>query len=291
MNELYTLLIQPFYDYGFMRRALVSCLCIAISGAPLGVFLVLRRMTLVGDGMAHAILPGVSLAFLFAGVSLWHMTIGGLITGLQVAIGAALLTRHTPIREDASFTGIYLLSLATGVLIISSKGSNVDLLHVLFGNVLAIDPDTLQMVLMITSFSLVALSIMYRGLIIECYDPGFMKAVRGKGSLYHQLFLALLVFNLVAAFQAMGSMMALGLMILPAIAARLWARNIDHMIIAALIIAILSTIGGLLWSFHTDMASGPTIVIVIGIIYAISILFGPTGGVFWKLLPHKHLSH
>src|SRR5215475_7077578 len=109
--SLYDLAFAPFMDYGFMRRALVACVALAIGGAPLGVFLVLRRMALVGDAMSHAILPGVSLAFLCFGLSLWPMTLGGLLAGLLVALAAGAVTRFTPLKEDASFTGSYLLSL------------------------------------------------------------------------------------------------------------------------------------------------------------------------------------
>src|SRR5271154_379699 len=132
---LYAYAFQPFVDYGFMRRALAACAALALGGAPLGVFLVLRRMALVGDAMSHAILPGVSLAFLFFGLSLWAMTLGGLLAGLLVAFAAGVVTRLTPLKEDASFTGAYLISLALGVLILSMHGNSIDLMHVLFGNV------------------------------------------------------------------------------------------------------------------------------------------------------------
>ena len=136
-------LYTPFADYGFMRRALVACAALSVGGAPLGVFLVLRRMTLAGDAMAHAILPGVSVAFLLFGLALLPMTIGGLIAGLVVALSAGAITRLTKLKEDASFTGAYLLSLAAGVLIISTTGSSIDLMHVLFGNILAVDNESL----------------------------------------------------------------------------------------------------------------------------------------------------
>src|ERR1700722_3024575 len=117
MMTLYEYALQPFIDYGFMRRALTACAAPAVGGAPLGVFLVLRRMALAGDAMSHAILPGVSLAFLVFGLSLWPMTIGGLLAGLLVALAAGAITRLTQLKEDASLTGTYMLSLAAGVLI------------------------------------------------------------------------------------------------------------------------------------------------------------------------------
>ena len=127
-------LIAPFADYEFMRRALVGAFALALAGAPLGVFLILRRMSLSGDAMAHGILPGAAIGYLVAGLSLPAMTIGGVLAGFAVAIGAGAVARATILREDASLAAFYLLSLALGVTLVSARGSNVDLMHVLFGS-------------------------------------------------------------------------------------------------------------------------------------------------------------
>lgn len=286
---LYDLLASPFVDYGFMRRALAACACIAVGGAPLGAFLVLRRMTLIGDAMSHAILPGASLAFLFTGIALWPMTVGGLIAGLTVALLAGAIARLTPLKEDASFTGIYLLSLAIGVMIISVKGSTVDLIHVLFGNVLAVNNDSLLLVGSIATFSLLTLAVIYRPLVVECFDPTYLRTQHSSGAFYHLLFLVLVVLNLVSAFQALGTLMALGLMVLPAIAARMWTRELDRTLILSITLALTSTYCGLLISYHLNVPSGPAIVLVAGGIYIVSLLAGRHGGIMMRLLPHTHL--
>ncbi len=139
--NLYDFLLAPFVDYGFMRRALVACLALGIGSGPVGVLLMLRRMSLVGDAMSHAILPGAAVGFLFAGLSLPAMGLGGLVAGLAVALLSGFVSRTTVLREDASFASFYLASLASGVLLVSLRGSNIDLLHVLFGTILAIDDD------------------------------------------------------------------------------------------------------------------------------------------------------
>jgi zinc/manganese transport system permease protein len=288
---LYEYAFQPFADYGFMRRALAACAALAVGGAPLGVFLVLRRMTLVGDAMSHAILPGVSLAFLLFGLSLWPMTLGGMLAGLLVALAAGAITRLTQLKEDASFTGIATVSLAAGVLLISVHGSPIDLMHVLFGNVLAVDRQSLLLVTGIASFSTLMLAVLYRGLVIECFDPGFMRAVRGRGSIMHQLFLMLLVLNLVAAFQAIGTMMALGIMVLPAIAARFWTKNIDMAIAASIGIAFCSAYAGLLFSYHYNLPSGPAIVLTSGMLYLFSVLFGWHGSIAARFFSRKHFAN
>ncbi len=288
--SLYEYVIQPFAEYGFMSRALVACVALAVGGAPLGVFLVMRRMTLVGDAMSHAILPGASLAFLLFGVSLWPMTLGALAAGVLVAAAAGAAARFTHLKEDASFTGMYLLSLAAGIMIISLKGSAVDLMHILFGNVLAVDSQSLILVTGIATLSALTMAAVYRGLVLECFDPGYLRAIRARGEWMHQLFLLLLVLNLVAAFQALGTLMALGLIVLPAISSRFWMRGMDGAIIFSVCCAIFSAMSGLLLSYHYSLPSGPAIVMMAGGIYVVSVLFGLQGSIAARCLPHKHLA-
>ena len=272
---LYALLIEPFADFGFMRRALVACMALGLGSGPIGVLLMLRRMSLMGDAMSHAILPGAAVGFLISGLSLPAMGVGGLVAGLAVALLSGVVSRTTILREDASFASFYLTSLALGVLIVSLRGSNIDLLHVLFGTILAIDGQALVLIAGITSVTAVA--VIYRPLVVECFDPGFLRSVGGRGSLYHQLFLLLVVANLVAAFQALGTLMAVGLMMLPASVARLWATTLPGMIAVATIVAALSGFIGLVVSFHVSLASGPTIVLTASLFYVASVLFGRGG--------------
>jgi zinc/manganese transport system permease protein len=284
----YSVFIAPFVDYGFMRRALVACFALGLGSAPIGVLLMLRRMSLVGDAMSHAILPGAAVGFLVAGgLSLPAMGLGGLIAGLSVALLSGWISRTTALREDASFASFYLTSLALGVLIVSLRGSNIDLLHVLFGTILAIDDKALYLVGGISSLTLVLLALVYRPLVAECFDPGFLRAVGGHGSAYHFLFLFLVVLNLVAGFQALGTLMAVGLMMLPAAVARLWAQSLPAMFLTAAGTAIISGYLGLVASFHYGVASGPAIILTASIIYGISLLFSPTGAVR-RLFPRPH---
>src|SRR5260370_40616353 len=139
---MYNALIAPFTEFEFMRRALAGVIALALGGAPIGVFLMLRRMSLVGDAMAHAILPGAAIGFLISGLNLFAMTFGGLIAGFTVAILAGGVARTTELKEDASLRAFYLGPLALGVTNVSIKGTNIDLLHVLVGHILAKDRPT-----------------------------------------------------------------------------------------------------------------------------------------------------
>ncbi|WP_137132280.1 metal ABC transporter permease [Rhizobium sp. FY34] len=285
----YEIFLAPMVDYGFMRRALVACLCLALGSGPMGVFLMMRRMSLMGDALSHAVLPGAAIGYLVAGsLSLTAMGIGGLVAGLSVALLSGAVSRATVLSEDASFASFYLASLALGVLIVSLRGSNIDLLHVLFGTILAIDTQALVLIGAITSVTLLVLALIYRPLVAECFDPGFLRAVGGRGPLYHIAFLALVVLNLVASFQALGTLMAVGLMMLPAAIAQLWSRNLPRMLAIAALTAFISGYLGLIASYHLEIASGPTIIMVAAIIYGASIFIAPSG-LARRYFPRPHL--
>jgi zinc/manganese transport system permease protein len=286
---LYTILIAPFADFEFMRRALVGVLALALGAPPVGVFLMLRRMSLIGDAMAHAILPGAAIGFLLAGLSLFAMAGGGLIAGFAIAVGAGLIARATTLKEDASLAAFFLISLALGVTIVSVKGTNVDLLHFLFGSVLAVDDPTLILIVSIASVSLIMLALIWRPLVLECVDPGYLHSVSRAGGPAHIAFLALVVMNLVGGFQALGTLLAVGMMMLPAIIARFWAREVTIMIAVAIGTAALSGYAGLLVSYHANLPSGPAIILTAGALYAVSVIAGPVGGVVWLALPRRHL--
>src|SRR3974390_2617974 len=181
---IYDALVAPFIEFEFMRRALVAVVALSLGAAPIGVFLMLRRMSLVGDAMAHAILPGAAVGFLLSGLNLF-----------AVALLAGVVARTTDLKEDASLATFYLASLALGVTIVSVKGTNIDLLHVLFGNILAMDDQTLLVVAFHATITLVVLAVIYRPLVIESVDPVFLRTVSRAGAPSPLLFLALVVIN------------------------------------------------------------------------------------------------
>lgn len=286
---MYDLLIAPFVDYEFMRRALAGSVVIAIGGAPVGVFLMLRRMSLMGDTMAHAILPGAAIGFLLSGLNLFAMTAGGLIAGLAVALSAGAVARLTQLKEDAALAAFFLVSLALGVTIVSMRGTNVDLLNFLFGSVLALDNETLLMMATITTISLVIFAVIWRPLVLESVDPGFLRSVSRAGGPAHIAYLMLVVMNLVAGFFALGTILSVGIMIVPAAIGRFWARDVSTMILVAIGAGVFSGVAGLVISFHAGTPSGPTIILVAGALYILSVFLGRVGGVVLRLWPRRHL--
>jgi zinc/manganese transport system permease protein len=268
-------LIAPFTDYIFMRKALAGTCVLSVSACPVGVFLMLRRLSLTGDAMAHAILPGAALAFFLYGLAIVPMTLGGLAAGLIVALAAGVVSRATILTEDASLASFYLISLAAGVLLVSLKGS--------------LDDQALILIAGVATVTLLGLAVFWRPLFAECVDPGFLRSVSSAGPVAHVVFLVLVVLNLVAGFQALGTLLAVGLMMLPAASARLWFRGLEAMCAGAIAIGIVSSIMGLLLSYHFSLASGPTIILVIGAIYVSSIILAPRGA-FAGRFRRKHLT-
>ena len=272
-----------------MRRALAGTIALAFGAGPIGVFLMLRRMSLVGDAMAHAVLPGAAVGFLLSGLNLFAMAAGGLVAGFVVAVAAGLVARSTELKEDASLAAFFIISLALGVTIVSVKGTNIDLLHFLFGTVLALDNQTLILIAVNATVTVIGLAVIYRPLVLECVDPGFLRSVSGAGAPAHIAFLALLVVNLVSGFHALGTLLAVGIMILPAVTARFWARDITAMMMIGAVSALIAGYVGLLVSYHSGVPSGPAVILVAGAIYAVSLLFGRVGGLVWQAFPGKHL--
>jgi len=276
---IWHLFFQPFIEFGFMRRALVVCLALSMSTTALGVFLLLRRMSLMGDALSHAILPGVAVGYLLNGMSLLAMSIGGFIAGIAVALIAGWVSRRTLLKEDASFAGFYLGSLALGVTLVSLRGSSVDLLHLLFGSILAVDTDAAIFVAGVSGITLVCLALFYRGLVSEAFDSAWLQVnARWLPSLLHGLFLALLVLNLVAGFQVLGTLMAVGVMMLPAVAARCWANTLPGLLVLAGAGGVFSAWLGLSLSWGANLPAGPSIVLTASALFFISVLFGRRSG-------------
>ncbi|MFC3205070.1 zinc ABC transporter permease AztB [Aquamicrobium soli] len=287
MSTLFDLLIAPFADFGFMQRALFGSLMLSLGACPVGVFLMLRRLSLAGDAMAHAILPGAAAGFLIFGLDILPMTVGGLLAGAVVALGAGAVSRFTIQREDASMAAFYLISLALGVLLVSLRGSSVDLMHVLFGTVLALDNEALALIGGIVAVTLGCLALFWRALVAECLDPLFLRSVSRLGSPVHFVFLGLVVLNLVGGFQALGTLLSVGLMILPAAAARFWASRVGSMCVVAVLIGFAACVCGLLLSYHASLPSGPAIILSAGVVYLASILLG-TRGIVRARVAHRH---
>lgn len=273
---LKTYLFSPFTEYLFMQRAWYACLAITLSSTPIGVLVMLKRNSLMGEALSHGILPGIAIAYLLGGMWLPGLCIGGIIAGLLVAWLSNFISKKSPLYEDASFTALYIMFLALGILILSSSHGNMNITHLLFGSVLAVDDQAVLCIVIIACISLLILIITYRGLVLVSFDPIFCHNIKINASLYQVIFLSLVVCNLVAACQALGTLMALGIMMIPAITARLLSNRLSCIFFISLILGTMGSTIGLLLSFHLNWATGPTIILVLGILYSISFCYACT---------------
>lgn len=269
MNQLHALLIAPFESLAFIRAALVACLALAIANGVIGTLLVLRRMSLEGDVLGHAVMPGAAIGFLYGGPSPGWLSLGGAASGLAVAMLAAVVARGRA-RDEAGLVAFYLVALSLGVLLVTWRGSNVEVVHVLFGTVLAIDRRALYQIAAAASVILLVTAALYRPFAVGSFDANFLRAVAGRMP-YRGIFVALVVLALVSSFQAFGTLLAIGPLLLPAAAAQCWRLGVAASMALATAFGALASVAGLLASYHANLPSGPAIVLAGGCIFAASL--------------------
>ncbi|MFG1496733.1 metal ABC transporter permease [Saccharospirillum sp. HFRX-1] len=265
--------LQPFVEFAFMRRALFGCWLLCLSSAPVGVFMVLRRISLTGDALSHAILPGVSAGYLLAGYSVVAMASGGLVAGALVALITAWSSRRTRAPKDRNLAAFYLTSLALGVFMVSIHGSSVDLMHLLFGAALGMTDAALIWIAGTATVTLWTLLLLIRPLVLDSVDSASLQQGR-LGNLAETSLMLLIVLNLVAGLHAMGSLMAVGLMILPATIASHWCQRLESYLLSAVLLGAAACTLGLLGSFYADWPTSPTILLCLGGVFLFSQLFG-----------------
>lgn len=278
--------IEPF-SYGFMQRGLLSAALLSLSGGLLGSILVLRRLALMGDALAHSLLPGVALAYLLFGANLLALFAGGLFAGLLTAGGSALLSRLTRVKEDAAFGSLFVIFFAAGIALVSTMRTRVDFMHFLFGNVLAVGGTDLLLSLGACGLTLGAFALFHRSILLETFDPVFHRATGGRGGVTHVALLSLTVLNLVAALQAMGIVLALGLFLLPAVTAYLWCDRLSKLLVTAVVVALGGSLIGIFFSYHTNLASGASIVLTLGAAFVVSAVISPRYGILARIIADR----
>lgn len=283
MHHLHDLLVGPF-SFEFMQRGLLAAVLLGVSGGLLGVLMLLRRLALMGDALAHSLLPGIGLAYLLFGTNPLGLIGGALVAGLLTSAGSALVTRLTRVKEEAAFAALFIIFFGSGVALVSAMRTRVDLAHFLFGHVLGVTTNDLHLAAVASTLTVGVLLVGYRPLVLESFDPVFFRALGGRGTLLHLGVLGLIVLNLVAALHAMGAVLALGLFILPAVTAYLWTDRLGLLFGISVAIAVSGAAGGMLLSYHAGIASGASIVIVLGSAFFVSALGSPRYGMVFKLI-------
>ncbi|HDK3096245.1 TPA: metal ABC transporter permease [Staphylococcus aureus] len=261
--------VEHLFTYQFLNRALITSIIVGIVCGTVGSLIVLRGLSLMGDAMSHAVLPGVALSFLF-GIP---MFVGALITGMIASIFIGYITSSSKTKPDAAIGISFTAFLASGVIIISLINTTTDLYHILFGNLLAITNSAFLTTIVIGSIVLILIIIFYRPLMISTFDPTFSRMSGLNTTLLHYFVMLLLSLVTVASIQTVGIILVVALLITPASTAFLISKKLYSMMIIASLISVISSIVGLYYSYIYNIPSGATIVLCTFVIYIITLFF------------------
>ncbi|HHB3234871.1 TPA: metal ABC transporter permease [Staphylococcus aureus] len=261
--------VEHLFTYQFLNRALITSIIVGIVCGTVGSLIVLRGLSLMGDAMSHAVLPGVALSFLF-GIP---MFVGALITGMIASIFIGYITSSSKTKPDAAIGISFTAFLASGIIIISLINTTTDLYHILFGNLLAITNSAFLTTIVIGSIVLILIIIFYRPLMISTFDPTFSRMSGLNTTLLHYFVMLLLSLVTVASIQTVGIILVVALLITPASTAFLISKKLYSMMIIASLISVISSIVGLYYSYIYNIPSGATIVLCTFVLYIITLFF------------------
>lgn len=261
--------VEHLFTYQFLNRALITSIIVGIVCGTVGSLIVLRGLSLMGDAMSHAVLPGVALSFLFS----IPMFVGALITGMIASIFIGYITSSSKTKPDAAIGISFTAFLASGIIIISLINTTTDLYHILFGNLLAITNSAFLTTIVIGSIVLILIIIFYRPLMISTFDPTFSRMSGLNTTLLHYFVMLLLSLVTVASIQTVGIILVVALLITPASTAFLISKKLYSMMIIASLISVISSIVGLYYSYIYNIPSGATIVLCTFVIYIITLFF------------------
>jgi len=284
MDIIQRILIDPI-QYEFMQRAIVAIVLIGTVSGVMGAFVVTRGMAFMGDALAHAILPGVAVAFIRYGGNSQALLIGGVIAGVLSSLGIGFLTRGGRLAEDTAIGVIFAGMLALGIGIISSaQNYAADLTHILIGNILAVNAQDLTLILTISAIVLGVLFLLYKELLIISFDLTLAQTLRLPGEALRLTQLVLLALTIVIGVQAVGVALVAAMLVTPAATSRFFVHRLHHMMILAAIIGSLSGIVGMYLSWHLRIAPSAAIVLTMTAIFLLAFFFAPGKGYVWSLL-------
>ena len=273
-------LVDPF-TLGFMQRALVASLIVGVLCSVMGCYVVLRSMAFLGDALAHAVLPGVAVAYLLGG----SLLLGALVAALLVAFGVSFFTRQGRIKEDTAIGILFAAALSLGVVLISTTQTySVDLTHVLFGNVLGVSAGDLVLTGVLAAAVLGVVLLLYKELLLVTFDPVLAHTLRRHPGLLRTLLLVLLALTVVVSLQTVGVGLAAAMLVTPGATAYLLTRRLCRMMAVAAAVGIFSAVAGLYLSYYTNVASGAAIVLVAAGLFVVVYVGAPRQGLLARRL-------
>ena len=267
-------LITPL-SYPFMQRGLVAALMVGIICAVIGCYVVLRSMAFLGDALAHAVLPGVAIAYLLNG----NLTVGALVMAILVALGISFFTRKGALKEDTAIGILFTAALALGIVLISSiRTYAIDLSHILFGNVLGVTSGDLWLTGLTGAAILAVIGLAYKPFLVVLFDPVLAATLRLPVELYRSLLLILLALTIVVSMQTVGVGLVAAMLVTPAATAYLLTRRLPAMMALAALFGALASLVGLYASYYLDVASGAAVVLAATLFFILAYLFAPERG-------------
>jgi ABC-type Mn2+/Zn2+ transport system permease subunit len=283
MVELVEWFLEPL-SYAFLQRGLLAALMVGVLCSVIGCYIVLRSMAFLGDAMAHAVLPGVAVAYLLGR----NLTLGALAAALVVALGVGLFSRRGMIKEDTAIGVLCAAALSLGVVMISSiRTYAVDLSHILFGNVLGVSTLDLWLTAGLGILILVLIFVFYRPFLVISFDPVLAATLRMRVGLYNNLLLILLALTIVISMQTVGVGLVAAMLVTPAATAYLLVRRLPAMMAISALIGGVSSLIGLFASYHLNVASGAAIVLTTTAFFLLAFLFAPQRGLVWDLASRR----
>jgi ABC-type Mn2+/Zn2+ transport system permease subunit len=288
VTEILHTLTEPF-SYAFMQRALLSCALIGFTNGFLGTFVILRRQALLTDALSHSLLPGLAVAAILVGLSPGGLLFGGLLAALLVALGGQLIARNSRLKDETAVAALYIIAFALGILLLRYARVKVDLVHFLFGNILGVGDGDLLISYGAALLTFGILVPFQRPVLLTLFDSSVARATGIRTGWIEAGLLALIVLALVASLQAVGVLLSLGLLILPASTAYLMTDSFNRMLWGSAFLGLLGSVAGLLISFLANIPSGPCIVLVLALFLAAAYLFSPHYGILIRFFRGRHL--
>lgn len=281
-----TNLLEPF-EYEFMRKALLGCLLVGFTNGYLSGFIVLRRHALLADGLSHSLLPGLAIGAIFFSLNPFGLFLGALVAALLVVIGGKMIAHSSRLKDDTAIGALYIAAFALGVILLKFAPVRVDLGHFLFGNVLGMANTDLWITYSLSFFIVLVLTIFQRHLLLTLFDP-VVAATLGVGVAWlDYLLIGMMVMAMIASLQAVGVVMSIGLLILPAATIYLLSDSYDMMVWGGAFLGMTSAVAGLFLSYWVNLPSGPAIVMVLSLCFVGAYLFGPRYGVINRILNNR----
>ncbi|WP_294976361.1 metal ABC transporter permease [uncultured Leuconostoc sp.] len=272
------LFIDGLMQYNFLQTALITSILVGIMSGIIGSFIILRGMSLMGDAISHAVLPGVAVAYML-GI---NILFGASVFGILAALLIGLVASKSKLKNDTAIGIVFSAFFALGFILISLAESATNLHHILFGNVLAVSDNDLVTTAIVLAIVLIFVVVFYKELLITSFDNTFAQAYGLKTQLMHYALMLVLTLVTVTALQTVGIILIVAMLITPAATAYLLTNRLSHMMIVAALFSVISSVIGLYMSYTFNWASGPAIVLTAAVFFSLAFLFSPKQGIIFK---------